>query len=109
MEKRMMRSFLERFLPVAMLLSAIGGAPVVSEPRLIEFGRFEAVGEVQSVDTGAGVLSVHGTSFQLAPDLVIHGQTGPGGLRAGQSIGYRLDPRFGGPKGLITEIWVMNE
>jgi hypothetical protein len=103
------RSLTRLVLTGALLLPLLGTVPAVAEPQLIDYSRFEAVGQVEFIDSAAGQLRVHGQAFRLAPGLVIHGHAGSGRLQPGQAIGYRVDTRSGGTAPLITDIWVLDE
>ena len=105
-----MKCSLRSLVPAAALvLALLVAAPAVSEPQLIQFGRFEAVGKIEYIDSATGQLRVHGQDFRLAPQVTIHGHAGTGRLQPGQAIGYRVDPRSGGTAPLITDVWVLDE
>jgi hypothetical protein len=92
----------------ALILPLLASASAISEPQLIDFSRFEAVGRIESIDT-AGQLQIHGQAYRLAPQVAIHGNVGTSRLLVGQEVGYRVDPRSGGTTPLITDIWVLDE
>jgi hypothetical protein len=105
----MKRSFRLLVQVGTLLLPLSLAAPVMSEPQLIDYNRFEAVGKVEFIDSATGQLRVHGQAFRLAPGVAIHGHAGTGRLQSGQAIGYRVDPRSGAAAPLITDIWVLDE
>lgn len=105
-----MKCSLRRLVPAgALTLSLLAAAPAISEPQLIQFGHFEAVGKIEFIDSATGQLRVHGQAFRLAPQVTIHGHAGTGRLQPGQAIGYRVDPRSGGTAPLITDVWMLDE
>jgi hypothetical protein len=82
---------------------------VASQPPLPTPVQYEALGQIDRLDSATAEIWIDKQRFRLSPGLVIHGLPEGSRLQSGQRIGYVEGPSMDRELGTVTQVWVIDE
>lgn len=95
-------------LVLVLILVGYSGS-IASQPPLPTSVQFEALGQIDRIDSVTAEIWIDEQRFRLSPGLVIHGLSPGARLQSGQRVGYVEGPSVDGELGTITQVWVIDE